>query len=215
MGDGVNDNVPEKCKRNIPLVERLMGEANESDVVISGVNTKALIDSGSMVTTMSEEFLESLNPKPELRDLTDFKISLIAANGSSFPYIGYVEVNISIPFLGRDNVTVPTLVVPTTPYNSHVPVIIGTNVIRLCRDVAEQADPESIPQEWQVAFSGIKGQKVPVKTTNHFTIKLSPNESTTLHGFVRKPGNMKTAVTEPCDSATADQITVCPRTCIS
>ena len=38
-----------------------------------------------------------------------------------------------LSFLGNNNSVIPLLVVSNTEYKSTVPAIIGTNVIRLCR----------------------------------------------------------------------------------
>ena len=54
------------------LLSRLVGEPNESEIIIQNRKTKALIDSGSMVTCISEEFYKSLNPIPELFSISDF-----------------------------------------------------------------------------------------------------------------------------------------------
>ena len=38
------------------LADRLVGSANESEIFIYGAKTSALIDSGSMITSISESF---------------------------------------------------------------------------------------------------------------------------------------------------------------
>ena len=40
------------------MLQRLVGSANETKVEINGVKCSALIDSSSMVSTISEEFLQ-------------------------------------------------------------------------------------------------------------------------------------------------------------
>ena len=42
------------------LQERMVGPSNESKVKVCGEETVCLMDSGSMVTTISEEFYNSL-----------------------------------------------------------------------------------------------------------------------------------------------------------
>jgi hypothetical protein len=51
------------------------------------------------------------------------------AEGSPLPYLGYVEVSISVTFQS-DNMMVLLLVVPETDYYKSVPVVIGTNILR-------------------------------------------------------------------------------------
>lgn len=59
--------------------------------MISGVKTVGLIDTGSMVTSISESFYDSMNPQPPLLDLKDFNLSLtvLGATGNQLPYKGY------------------------------------------------------------------------------------------------------------------------------
>ncbi len=102
--------------------------------------------------------------------------------------MGYIEVDISAPCLCTANIElcVPVLVTPDTEYNHKVPVIIGTNVIRLYRQMALQADTKcDIPTAWNTAFEAMSANKsVFVTCTNKRT--LAPGEVTTLHGLVKK-----------------------------
>ena len=47
----------------------MVGPENESDISICDVNTRGLIDTGSMVSSILQSFYESINPKPELRNI--------------------------------------------------------------------------------------------------------------------------------------------------
>ena len=76
-------------------------------------------------------------------------MSVVAADGSPVPYKGYIEADISVPFLSSISFTIPVLIISDTEYNRKVPVIIGTNVIRLCKQSVPEAD---VPAEWQLAF---------------------------------------------------------------
>ena len=111
----------------------MVGDANESNIEIYGKNVSALIDSGAMVSSLSEDFYNSLEPRPILHDLTDFKLDVYAADGNQLPYSGYIEAEIVLPFIRSENksILVPMLVTPVTEYRKNVPVVIGTNVIRM------------------------------------------------------------------------------------
>lgn len=115
------------------LLERMVGSSNEGDIVICGVKTIGLIDSGSMITSVSESFYDSLQPQPVLHDISDFGLSVIGADGNQLPYKGYIEAEVSVPCLENNTFIIPLLVVANTDYNRKVPAIIGTNVIRLCK----------------------------------------------------------------------------------
>lgn len=130
---------------------------------IFGKETDALIDSGSMVTTVSEEFYKSIVPQPELKGLDNLGLSLQGPDGRALPYISYIEARIEISFHAAA-IDIPVLVVPSTEYNTHVPVIVGTNLIRIAR---ENGSEDGIPQAWHDAFLSLQNAFVGlVKSTN-------------------------------------------------
>lgn len=96
------------------LFDRIVGSANESTVYINGVETSGLIDTGSMITSVSESFYKSLSPLPHLHDMTDLGLSIQGANGQSLPYKGYIEAEFSAPLLSNCVFNVPLLVVSDT-----------------------------------------------------------------------------------------------------
>lgn len=98
------------------LFSRLVGESNDIEIFINGFKTKALIDSGSMVTCISEEFFKCLNPMPDLHDMSELGLNVQSANGSLLPYSGYVELKICVPCFSNSLYAIPALVVPQTNY---------------------------------------------------------------------------------------------------
>ena len=88
--------------------------------MLNGIEACALVDSGSMVTTISEDFYQSLTPLPTLLSLDDFNLSVQAAGGHTLPYSGYIECILQVPFLGNQNIEVPLLFVPSTEYTLKV-----------------------------------------------------------------------------------------------
>ena len=189
----------------------MIGSSNEDNILICGVNTLGLLDSGSRITSISEAFYETLDPKPTLHSITEFGLSVTCANGTELPYKGYIEADIVVPSLGNTTYKAPVLVVENTDYNRRVPVIIGTNVIRLCKQASNDSSESNIPAEWQVAFDSMCNEILPVKTTNNFSIKVAPGEVKTLSGFVRNTKSFQTAVTEPIDTSLSAGLTICPR----
>ena len=65
-----------------------------------------------MVTTVCESLFASIIPRPELLNLSDFSLDIIAVNDSTVPYIGYCLLELAIPIIGIPSITVPVLVVP-------------------------------------------------------------------------------------------------------
>ena len=54
------------------VIDRMIGDSNEGNITIQGVKSSGLIDSGSMISSISESFYNSLEPKPVLGDVSDF-----------------------------------------------------------------------------------------------------------------------------------------------
>ena len=138
------------------FVHRLVGSANEHSVVVNGSSFKCLLDSGSMVTTISQSAYQSLNPKVSLHPLDNLGLTLSVADGSSLKYSGYIEATISLPFLSSFNLDIPVLVIPDNDFNVSCPVIIGTNVLRRCRIFLQEIPEDSpVPEEWQLAMDNL------------------------------------------------------------
>ena len=114
-------NSPDKTKN---LYKIMVGSSNEAEVEIHGCKCKTLVDrhSGSIISTFSESVWKNLNPVPEILSLQNFLLSVSVASGEKLPYLGYVEVELKVPFVNGKSFQVPLLVVPVTDYNSKVPV---------------------------------------------------------------------------------------------
>lgn len=189
-------------------MEQIVGEGNESIININKVPTSALIDSGSMISTCTEEFLEQLRPKPEILPLEDFELEIKVAGGYSLPYKGYTFVEVTVPFLSNEELNVPMLVVPQTEYNKMIPVVVGTNIIRQFSDIPSET--KKVASAWKVAINAICSKQAgTVKTTNKIT--LQPLESKVVTGFVRKDSNVETALTEPAENGSTSRVMICPR----
>lgn len=114
------------------------------------------------------------------------------------------------PVFGNSSYAIPALVVPQTNYSKIVPVIVGTNFIRICRNTYEQTLDEDVPDEWRVAFNSLKDE-VPVKTTNKYAIQIAPNETKVIRGIVRNVRNIESAVTEQVNTSLSGGLVICPR----
>ncbi|KAH3755644.1 hypothetical protein DPMN_190342 [Dreissena polymorpha] len=103
-----------------------------------------------MVTTLSESYYNTMDPKPELLPLTDFKIQLTGANGTAIIYTGYIEVAVRLPCSSMQSQML-VLIVKDTGFNSKVPAIVGTNLLREYRQEFEMQS-EEFPKSWEIAF---------------------------------------------------------------
>ena len=84
-------------KEKKPLIDRMIGQTNEFTVIIDCQAIRALIDTGSDTITMSDSCLNSMEPRLELRSMSDFKLNITGASGSSIPCIGYFEAEVCVP----------------------------------------------------------------------------------------------------------------------
>ena len=116
----------------------LVGEINETNVLINGLQIKGLIDTGATVSTLSEDFYQKHLKEFQLCSLSSV-LEIECADGEQLPYTGYIEVDIGM-ICGDKNIsgTYPILVVPATPYNRNVPLLLGTNILRHLQQECQQ-----------------------------------------------------------------------------
>ena len=106
----------------------LVGHANEAEIIIGGKPCLALIDTGSMVTSVGADFfLQHLQDQYDLQDLNNL-VQVEGAGGHHLTYLGYIDAQVTVPH-SKCSMWVPVLVATTTGYNKRVPVILGTNIL--------------------------------------------------------------------------------------
>ena len=135
------------------IKSRLIGPANVHTVHINGVKVRALFDSGSMVTTISQEFVSSALSGCKVWPLSDV-ITISSSTGHVLPYDGYVEVQLCYKEDGIEKTQwVLALVVPVW-VDREIPLLIGTNVFHdkivdeneclVCCSTSTTVPPESV-----------------------------------------------------------------------
>lgn len=94
----------------------------------------AFVDSGSMVTILSLFGYHLMKKHPELKVIPNLDLEMFAADVSLLlKYKGYIEYSEATPFSDVE-LFVLVLFVHDTDFNRTCPVIIGTIVLRICRD---------------------------------------------------------------------------------
>ena len=112
-----------------PKVSNMVGSNNESVIVIEGIETKALLDTGSCVSTMCQSFYDEHLKHLPLNPVEDI-LRLECADGSFMPYTGYIQVQMSTSGIPSEHVQECIfLIVPDTDYSKDVPLLIGTNIL--------------------------------------------------------------------------------------
>lgn len=178
----------------------MIGEANECDVQLENIECRALLDTGSTVSTICQQFYESHFPEVPLQSMEDF-LKVECAGGQLLPYLGYVEVDVRVLQLGMTSAkSVVLLVVHNTDYNKRVPLLLGTNVLRplmeTCREYKGQHFMQRVAQStaWWLTFrclgledralSRTKGRLGLVKSASAKTLRIGSNTSCVVTGFV-------------------------------
>ena len=139
-------------------IDAMVGPSCTSSMIVNGVKTLGLLDSGSQVTVISESFY-----RKELQSLTlnklDANLQVTGAGGQSVPYLGYIVSPISMPkdVVGTEAVVETiALICPDTPFSETVPVIVGTNTFKLfadhCKKVGGKHFCATLPVRCEVAF---------------------------------------------------------------
>ena len=207
-----------------------MGQPNETQLIINGIPCQGLVDTGSQVTTISEYFVKQHLPDVEVFPLNDL-IQVTGAADTVVPYHGFVEVDITIPDGEsglQQNHNILALVVYDTEYNRTVPMVVGTNLIRLCRESCEEVYGTRFMQKaaftnaWRLAFQAMKikesfckdGKLGTVVLTAKQKVVIPPRTTTTVWGQIGSiPHGIKlSALTESVlDSGLPGNICLNPR----
>ena len=90
---------------------RILGRANKTDVEIDGVISKALIDSGAMISMISNDYCHERGYELQL---LEHLVPIEGSGGTNVPYLGYVGVRMCIPGINSFDRDVLMLISSTT-----------------------------------------------------------------------------------------------------
>lgn len=118
--------------RTHSLPEGLVGPPSTAQVNINGNPCTALMDSGSQVTIIFDSWYAENLPHIPLNPVTGLSIWGLSESKDSYPYKGYIQVELEWPKTSKSNkvksVPVLALVCPDPRCSETIPVLIGTNV---------------------------------------------------------------------------------------
>ena len=101
---------------------------NQSIVHVNSLKCYTVIDSGLMVSTVSDHVLKLMKPVPVVKNLEEFQLLVSVAGGSKFPYFGYVKVEVQIPLIQNHPICIHMSVVTKSDLSDRVPVIVGITI---------------------------------------------------------------------------------------
>lgn len=195
---------------------KLVGVANESVILIEGIESQCLVDTGSQLTTVAESFYHdklghlSLRPMSEIFGEDEFVMR--SAGGHSLPYLGYVEAQVVVPGIPQ-TIEALLLIVPDTDYKRRVPTLVGTNLLRYVnRKQILEKPRDAVLQAWQIAMEslipedGSAGSRV--KSTKAITVE--GNQFLSVQGVVHNKGRSGMVMTASSDTWLPDGLTTVP-----
>lgn len=207
----------------------VIGPSNVASIYIDNIPTTSLLDTGSTVSTVSEDFYKQNLNDTQLCQL-DSILDITSAGGHSLPYLGYIEAEIKIP---EHDVTIPGifLVVPSTQYHSQVPALLGTNLLKNLKHGFESTygvqylQNTTLSASLQLAFRSMNiedksiqrsdGKICSLHASSRDRIIIPPNSSTSVPCFLGKSSLVHTqclVMTEwSQDSATAKDLDITPQ----
>ena len=128
---------------------RILSRANETDVEIDGIISKALIDSGAMISMMSRDYCDEHGY--EIQPL-EHLVPIEGSGEANVPYLGYVEIRMCITGINSFDRDVLMLVSSTnTHYHQRVPIQVASHVIDQVTNCISEEELHSLSQSWKVA----------------------------------------------------------------
>ena len=97
---------------------RLVGEVNETTVLVEGQEARVHIDSGSQLSSISLAWVKKLNLIPQqLQSI----LQIEGSGGLNIPYLGYVETHLGISEIKAFDTDVLLLIIPDSVHTMHTP----------------------------------------------------------------------------------------------
>ena len=117
---------------------------------INGIISKALIDSGAMISMMSKGYCDEHGY--EIQPL-DQLVPIEGSGRADAPYLGYVHVRMHIPGIVSFDQDVLMLVSHTTThYHQRVPIQVGNHIIDQVTNCISEDELESLSQSWKLSY---------------------------------------------------------------
>ena len=82
-----------------PMHKKIVGNPSISDINVGSVTTVCLVDTGSVISTVTEEFVLEKLPCLVIKDIGDLleHERFESASGESMKFEGYIETDIYVP----------------------------------------------------------------------------------------------------------------------
>ena len=184
---------------------KLVGSTTETDVLIEGIKARALVDTGSCVSCVSESFYNQHINGLELQPIQTI-LKIETASGGELPYLGYVEAKLTATGISKiETIDCLFLVTKDTSYNRSTPILLGTNILDELVNICKRQHGENFLQKadlhtpWFLAFRCIsvrnrelkrnKDRIAVVRSAESANVILGPNQSINVRGYTDRELN--------------------------
>ncbi|XP_035984487.1 uncharacterized protein LOC118558123 [Fundulus heteroclitus] len=121
-----------------------IGKCPTIELSMGGVRMTALLDTGSQVTLVQQQVMDSYFP--QMKSDKSLVFTLKAANGLTIPYSGYAIMDFEVEGL---KIPEKGVVIVKDDCSTH-PLIVGMNVIGACWDTVFKGGTSALsPQKWK------------------------------------------------------------------
>ena len=177
---------------------------------LSGIETTCLIDTGSMVSTITEEcFHHFFQPAGNRLENNNLSLRITTSNGLDIPYIGYLQLDVSIDGLNLPDmgflVVKDSIDLQNREEKRRVPGILGMNILGPLLDKMSQRTFSDSPNLSVLkpllalhinALSDIATVAM-VKVAGK-SVFIPPESSVVIDAYASKPVPFSVGVVEPC-----------------
>ena len=132
---------------------RLVGEGNESTVLVEGQKATSLIDSGSQLSSTSLPSVKKLKLNPQ--QLWSV-LQIEGSGGLDVPYLGYLETQLREPEVKAFETDTLLLILPDSVYTMHTPITLGTLHIDMTIKLATKKELEKLNKQWNRSLIATK-----------------------------------------------------------
>uniref|UniRef100_A0A3B1IUI3 Gypsy retrotransposon integrase-like protein 1 n=3 Tax=Astyanax mexicanus TaxID=7994 RepID=A0A3B1IUI3_ASTMX len=131
----------------------LVGKPSLSRVIIGRQPCTALLDSGSTVSIIFENWYNKYLSHVPIQPISS--LAIWGLSDTSYPYKGYVGVSVEFPDDGGEATPILALVCPDPQGPDQVPIIIGTNARAFCHkpNTGSNGSCPETAQSWRVCTS--------------------------------------------------------------
>ncbi len=143
-------------QQGIPILNpdplaRLIGQRNEADICVNGLDVLALLDTGAQVTSVSDALCMWLG----LHVYMLKGIAMEGTGGIRIEYVGYTKVHVALPECSKrlnssPTISVPAIVLKESEYQKEVPVTLGVTALEGLLSQLSLEEIQGLDEAWRL-----------------------------------------------------------------